>query len=416
MATAGGPNIERDGLVFGYDTGANPSSNFDHRITSRRYFKGKNTTNLQPSGVAFGHNSGTYGNVVTVVDAPEKGQGWKKVTINNRGSNFRIIQWTYTSMTANTMYCHSIVFDWGNMRDKGYYINHDGTGTGQRFFYKPGDYVTNQGASISINSTLVDGKIAGNITHTASHTHAFFINNNTTGVSGLNDYFYYRDYQVEQSAYPTPYSSGTRSATQSLLDLTKSTNIDVSNVSFDSDGLPTFDGTDDYISLGDDSRFDFTNGVFSIEAIVKFPSSWTAGGQYPNLISKGASAGWDTDGWALFGFRDWPSAGQKSWGLGFRNGATSRTVYIANRATDVYLHIVATADGSTMRLYENGVQVSTQSQTINPASNSTNVYIGRGPGSVYFPGDIPVAKIYNQTLTATEVLQNYKAYKNRFNI
>jgi hypothetical protein len=83
--------------------------------------------------------------------------------------------------------------------------------------------------------------------------------------------------------------------------------------------------------------------------------------QYPNLVSKGAKAGWDTDGWALFGFRDWPSTGQKSWGLGIRNGSTNRIVYIADRATDEYLHIVATLDGSTMRLYENGVQVNTNS-------------------------------------------------------
>jgi hypothetical protein len=173
-----------------------------------------------------------------------------------------------------------------------------------------------------------------------------------------------------------------------------------------------FDGINDHIDLGDQSSLDFTNGVFSIECWVYFPSSWTGGSQYPNLVSKGATAGWDTDGWALFGFRDW--GGGKSWGLGIRNGATARIVSIGNRATDEYLHIVATLDGSTMKLYENGVQVSTNSQTINPASNNTKVYIGRDAASNYFPGKIANVKAYNKTLSDSEVLQNYNAQKARF--
>ena len=175
-----------------------------------------------------------------------------------------------------------------------------------------------------------------------------------------------------------------------------------------------FDGINDHIDLGDQSSLDFTNGVFSIECWVYFPSSWTGGSQYPNLVSKGATAGWDTNGWALFGFRDWPSADQKSWGLGIRNGSTNRIVYIADRATDEYLHIVATLDGSTMRIYENGVQVNTNSQTINPASNNTKVYIGRDAASNYFPGKIANTKTYNKALSSDEVLQNYNAQKARF--
>lgn len=181
-------------------------------------------------------------------------------------------------------------------------------------------------------------------------------------------------------------------------------------------GIWDFDGSDDHIDLGDQSSLDFTNGVFSIECWVYFPSSWTGGSKYPNLVSKGATAGWDSDGWALFGFRDWPSAGNKSWGFGIRNGSTVRTVYIANRATDEYLHIVATLDGSTMKLYENGVQVNTKSQTTNPASNNTKVYIGRDANSQYFPGKIANVKAYNKTLSDSEVLQNYNAQKTRFGL
>ena len=31
-------------------------------------------------------------------------------------------------------------------------------------------------------------------------------------------------------------------------------------------------------------------------------------------------------------------------------------------------------------------------------------------------GSIPIVKVYSKALTADEVMQNYKAYKNRFNL
>lgn len=214
---------------------------------------------------------------------------------------------------------------------------------------------------------------------------------------------------------PWVYVNGTRSG--GLKDLVTQQVIDLANTTKQATEAGFyFDGTNDFINLGNDVNLGFTNGAGTVEAIIKFPSSWTAGSQYPNLISKGATAGWDTDGWALFGFRDWPSAGNKSWGFGMRNGSTNRIVYIANRATNVYLHVVATIDGSMMRLYENGVEVATQTQTINPAENTTNVYIGRDASSNYFPGEIPYVRMYNKALTAEEVQDNYNAIKSRYNI
>ncbi len=241
MGLAHSPKIVTDGLAFIYDTGSGKS------------YKGEPTTNLQSSGSAGVHASSS-GNAVSVTDASaEKGPGWKKVTITARGTNFRTLQFTYTSMAANTMYCHSAVFDWGNMKDKGYLIYFDGNGTGTRAYYRPGDYV-NTGSG-SINSTMPDGKFAGTITHTSSHSHAFFIRNYSTGVSGLNDYFYYKEYQVEINTHPTQFTTGTRSATAGLLDLTNTATIDISNVSFDSNAQMTFDGTNDYASLGNPTAF-----------------------------------------------------------------------------------------------------------------------------------------------------------------
>ena len=74
-----GPEIVTDNLVFGYDTGYPSATN----AQSLRFNKGEPTVNISSTHHAYGHNSGNYGNDVTVVDAPEKGDGWKKVTIKN---------------------------------------------------------------------------------------------------------------------------------------------------------------------------------------------------------------------------------------------------------------------------------------------------------------------------------------------
>jgi len=388
-----GPNIINNGLVYGYDTGygvADPG-------VSTRFYKGKPTTNLQVNGVATGHNSSGYGNVVTVADAPEKGPRWKKVTISNRGSNMRIIQWTYTTHDSNVIYSHSAEFDWGNMRDKGYSMPFDGAGGGTRVHYINRDYTTN--GSTSINTARQDGHFASTIIKSGgSHVHSWFIYNSTTGVSGLNDYFYYRDYQVEKETEASPFISGTRSDTASLLDLKGTASIDVSNISFDSTSQPVFDGTDDILNTGLFSGRNPSTDVFTIEAIVKSDVTanarmWldaTGNGSNQRLYCAHASTGSNTP-------------------LGIQNSAWSHST---PQDTD-YHHYVITMNGSTAQLYNNGVAHSSKSYTSYTLSGQINV---GGRNSYYWDGDIPVFKIYNRVLTTTEITQNYNAYKQRFNI
>jgi hypothetical protein len=416
MSTSAGPNISLDGLVFGYDTGY-PSADNE---TSLRFNKGEPVTNLFTT-------VGDASNVDQNVTFSVNGTGtFKRVAIGTEIGDYKVKDTDVVySYELGTNGCHYHGNDYSSVSSGTkvsfsieYFLTSDVSIV--RNYLGNFEQLSGVGGSWgSVNSqTGVWHKVSFTRTATSTGNLRMLMYPGACGGSTLSNQgkIYYKNPTVTLTDHNVPFVSGIRSSTQGLLDLAGTTEIDLTNVSFDSNAQLTFDGTDDGINLGDNEIFDFTNGVATIEAIVKFPSSWTGGSQYPNLISKGGSAGWDTDGWALFGFRDWPSAGQKSWGLGFRNGSTSRTVYIANRATDVYLHIVATTDGSTMRLYENGVQVSTQSQTINPASNSTNVYLGRGPSSQFFPGELPISKVYNITLSADEIKQNFNAYKKRFGI
>lgn len=179
-------------------------------------------------------------------------------------------------------------------------------------------------------------------------------------------------------------------------------------------GYISFDGTNDYVSLGGQSGLGFTSGGFTIEVWFYIPSTWTGGSQYPNLFSKGATAGWDTNGWSLFVFRDWN--GPYAWGYGSRNGGTTNIVTRASAPSNTYLHAVITADGSAIRLYENGLQINTGAQTISPGSNSTGVLIGSDANPLYFQGRVAIVSAYSRTLSAGEVLQNFNANRRRFNV
>jgi len=392
MAVANGfGKVATSGSVFMYDTG-----------DTRNSYKGEPTTNLLPNGVAEGHNSGGYGNVVTVTDATiEKGPGWKKVTISNRGSNFRIIQWTYIAMSANITYCHSAEFDWGNMRDKGYFIYFDGSGTGGRTYYRPGNY--SSAGSEQINSTMSDCKFAGTILHTAAHTHAFFIGNYSYNVSGLNDYFYYKELQVEAKSHPTQYTTGTRSSTQGLLPLVGNSTINLSNVSFDSNAQIVFDGTDDRITLTDPLLPQYN---WTIEVVVKCNNFSNS----PIFLSPD-SAGLDH-------FLRFSSDGKVRFQLTTAADVENRAMfsnYIASAGET--LHVVFTRTSLDKSIYINGNLDIQSSDTTSSATWSGTWTIGTR-GNVTFPlnGAIYVLKAYNRILSAAEVRQNYNKYKTRFNL
>ena len=392
-----GPEIVTNNLVFGYDTGYPSATN----AQSLRFNKGEPTVNISSTHHASGHNSGGYGNVVTVVDAPEKGDGWKKVTISNRGSNFRILQWTYTSHTSNVVYNHSAIFDWGNMRDKGYFLGFDGNGGGTRNYFQNGDESTNAGGTI--NSSLKDGKFSSNITKSGTHVHAWFINHSTTGVSGLNDYFYYNEYQVEINTHSTPYTSGTRSSTQGLLDLAGTTDIDVDDVSFDSNAQLSFDGTDDHITINNP---DISADSFTIQMVVK-PDSYS---NNPMLINPN-STGIDQY------IRIWSNGqiGGVFVAAADTSGDTCRSS--TQLSTSEYTHFTITKSPSAIKVYINGNLETTVTPTVSAAAWTGTWDIGQRANNTYnYNGVIPILKVYNTSISADEVKINFNSIKNRFGI
>ena len=71
-----------------------------------------------------------------------------------------------------------------------------------------------------------------------------------------------------------------------------------------------------------------------------------------------------------------------------------------------------TYDGSKMRIYVNGVLVKTATVTGTIATNTSDIQIGYH--SAHLNGHLSNCAIYNSTLSASEVVQNYLATKGRF--
>jgi hypothetical protein len=210
---------------------------------------------------------------------------------------------------------------------------------------------------------------------------------------------YFRDYQVEKNNHATPFIlNGTRSATQSLTDLKQTADIDLSNVSFDSNAQMTFDGTDDIINTGLFSGRNPSTDPFTIEAIVK--SDTTSGARiWLDATSNGTNQ-------RLY-------CAHAATGTGNPMGIQG-TAWDSSGVSDTdFHHYVIVMDGSVARLYNNGEAHSTRNYTSYTLSGQLNV---GGRNTYYWNGVIPVFKIHNQVLTADQVKQNYRAYKNRFGI
>ena len=399
-----GPHIKRDGLVFGYDTGRNPSSDFDHKVYSRRHFKGKPVTNKVNYGSDFSswttaRNSGSYPTIDSkVAKGPFKGTKADRLSLPSDGSYPRI----YQSFTPTTTSTHTFsVWLKGETAGQGCFVG----------CFRNSPWALPSSTNFSITTEWQHYTFAVNPADITSHQIYIGSHNNHGG-----KVFLMYGAQLEVGTVASPFNVSSRSSTQSLIDLTKTTNIDVSNVSFDSDGLPTFDGTDDIITFNPGTFPSSWSQPFSVEAIVYIPSSaiWYKQGSGTGIIGRGSYTG--------------------SWGL-FRGG-TDNSVYFYLRTggttfnpggiigRDSYYHIVGTWDGISQAIfYINGSQNSQETSTNvgTTVGNTGDIRVGGnvafgGSNGGYGEGTYPVIKIYNRALSAQEIKQNFKAYKNRFNL
>jgi hypothetical protein len=367
MATIGGNSSVRDGLVFYYDTG-----------NKYRSFKGEptnNEANTQTSRIFnfYGGSAGTKG------DAPEKGVGWKKIIFTSTGTNGRIASLPYISHLAG--------------QTKTYSIEYDLNGNDQYSFKIDGSSGTNGDTNID------DGKRwSGTFTRTTDGTQSIFLNG-PTNQTGINHTIYYRNYQVEQKGYPTPFTPNSRPTTESLYDLTGNQLLDVSNVSFDSEGMFF---NNQYLTIQRDLRHSW-----SYECVVRMDKANTFA-----FLGNGISG-------TNQGLHIWMTANNRV-RFGMYSNDIDGTVDVT---VGEYHHFVFTYSHDapyTKKIYFNGVETPYvyQSGPNQYASTNTTTLIGGtySSGVAKALGKYPVAKLYDRVISDEEVKRNYNSYKSRFNL
>ena len=384
MGIARGPNIIKDNLVFGYDSGYGVADN----QTSTRFFKGKPTENLLALAGADTDLERSGG-------APS--YAYHSVNITS------YVQSRWTSSN------NRIVQSFEGKRD---YVG-GGTGGGNDGYPRIYVYFTDWSWSSSFGISSYDWSYGNQILTMPNpagknvYMSIYHMNSQNPGRS------YSRKHSVSFSTIDTPYVSGTRSSTDSLIDLKRATNIDVSNVSFDSTGQPDMDGSNEYVDLGSDieisSVANAASNGWTAEYVFNSDSASTL--QHFNGCEEDVhNAGWI----ALY------QGKLQVWNRSPGIWKKGDTVF----ASDTWYHIAfVQVNGTTMQFYVNGVAEGGDhvSYSWNPSKAAFFArYVGRyehsGSYSRYFNGNIPVTRLYNKALTASEIKQNYKAFKSRFNI
>lgn len=404
-----GTNIAKDGLVFGYDTGYPIVTNSD----GYKFYRGEPTTNVLNNTI-MGTGNGAY------LSSDEIGT---YIQLANLTSSYSRFQLPSISVSSNDVYTWSFELMSLETISTGYYFeaneysnqfptNNDNSRVG--FTQStPSTLPAGEWIPFRLTVTMKDGL-------TGAYTYDFF---NMTYPTFQNKKIYYRNMQFEFNEHKTQYvgQGGSRTVTDSLIDLRKNTIIDLSNVSFDSNALMTFDGSDDYIDLAD-SLYNIS-GELSFEIVFKIPSStgenylpfmdWHVGTTSKGYLSSGNF-----------------TSGHPDESISFYNSQTTAITFSYLNGysfyhDDNYHHVIITCGRNNYSIWVDGASKPItfrdgSQDTIFPdifnGDASMESFIGKyGPGGVY-KGDMPIFKIYNKILSDVEKLQNYNAYKERFKI
>ena len=395
-----GLGVVNDGLVFGYDTGYPISDN----AVNNRFNQGEPTVNhVTDSIVQISGFGGSY----SLLDSATKSFQLNINSFNSSGQTWRSFMWDMRSHAGSAVTISATIevpsdspgdFAWVMMGQ----ANSLSNGT------QAATYLGYSAASERYQKTTTNTERitwSGTIGNTGTANQPNGIIGFTVwyngGTNGTNCFIKVSNVQIEKIAHETPFVNGTRSDTASLIDLKRTTSIDIGDVSFDSNAQPTFDGTDDEINLPNDLGY----SADSVSVFAWFKINGTPTNNYHIICG--------TSQLEMSIYH--PNATYLRNGV---NGSAGR--FVSNNGNQAlndgnYHYYGFTFDGSTKTAYIDGVAVGTQSVSGTITTSFSGRRIGNYGDGYYANGDIPVYKVYDKVLTPEEVTQNYNAYKNRFN-
>lgn len=162
------------------------------------------------------------------------------------------------------------------------------------------------------------------------------------------------------------------------------------------DGALDFDGSNDYVDCGNGVSLSLTGTSITVIAWVRWDSndSWSA------IAMKTSSGSW-TNGYGLYAH----SNGTVNFYVTRWNQNRASASFAADGA---WHHVAGTYDGSSVRIWVDGVEGTPDAYTGNITDAADSFEIGRGASNSYnFNGSIDDVRVYNRALTPTEVQTLY---------
>jgi hypothetical protein len=352
MATDIGANIVGDDLIFGLDSSYGVADN----STATRFYPGEPTVNY----VSDSPTQGGWSGGIDVLDSSQKKFKCHISNFNGSpGAGWRAFTWDMTAHSGSDVTI-SLDFEtvgpngtmaWIMVGQTSTYTNNS-SGAGQYMGYSATSERT-QKTTTSKERVTWTGTIGSTGTASQPSGHIGFTIWINSGISGNQDaYVILSNVQIEKKNHATPFVNGTRSSTAGLIDLKRTNDINISNISFNSTGQPTLDGTND--------KFDITfptlsSDFGSIEVIAARKDETT------NSFIFGAVGG-STNRYYL------RHAGATSYDACRGNPLANASFGVLTQ--DKLYHLVMTWDLNTVYAYTNGVLSASSSYT-NPGSDIT---------------------------------------------
>ena len=394
-----GPKIVTEGLVFGFDTGYPQTTG--SLLPQYRFNKGEPTENIRAS-TGLDSSYASSGRVIDnsgTLTAPNGTTGWSSITsVGDQNAGYRIAKFTYNNVTQDVEYTFSLE------------LYNPGPNALEIFVDGNAGY---SGTTIPLGHSIY----SFTLTPPANRVQAIFFGteNKTSNVSySPSRVILFKNYQVEVKDHATPFTDGTRSVSDSLIDLTGTNNIDLSNVSFDSNAQISFDGTDDKIT----QPYDMSNMTeFSIEFWAKTYNTGSDGGD-ANTALAGPNAGGT---YIRTGFSKTNSRLSILFYVdGAENQKSMSTIINYSDFNPLeYNHYAFTIQNNdSMNIYFNGELKNTETAGMSDLMTTglDNYYqrIGNYAGAYLWQGEIPICRLYDKKLSDKQILQSYNACKKRF--
>lgn len=388
-----GPKRVNSGLVFGFDADNNS-----------RFYNGEPTENLITYSEDFNqwYKGGTYTITPNSITSPI-GDNTGTLLYTNTASNISksipcTIGTPYTLSWYAKKYDSSIIGSETNV------------GASYNFGF---NFDTHVFTGNGLNKTYEDFgngwyRLSYTIITTTNTTFNFYLYGGSGyGASGTS---YIWGAQVELKPHKTDYikTTSTLSNTNStnLLDIKDTTTIDISNVSFNYNGVPYFYGNGyNKIKCSTTLGNKVNGNELTVECWMK--PTILAGRYQDIIVNRGDGSNYN---WMLYQH-------STDGAISFHGVNQYKSSYIPT--LNKWVHIVVTVSSLNIcTIYANGVQVYQGTYYYNLTTPSLICIGAFGDSTTVEPyaGCITNVRIYNNTLSAKEVYQNYNSTKGRFMI